>query len=42
MDDETLAGEYVRIILDDMAIPEKEKPLLIRYGIQALAGEEID
>jgi hypothetical protein len=42
MDDETLAGEYVRIISSAMEIPEEEKGILIRYGILALSGEEID
>ena len=42
MDDETLAGEYVRIISAATEIPEDEKGILIRYGILALSGEEID
>ena len=42
MDDETLAGEYVRMIWNAMEIPKEEKTVLIRYGMQALAGEEIE
>ncbi|MBE5956925.1 MAG: DNA repair exonuclease [Lachnospiraceae bacterium] len=42
MDDETLTGEFVRIVSAALEIPEEEKPVMIRYGLQALAGEEMD
>ena len=40
--EESLKGEYVRLISGAMEIPEEEKSVLIRYGIQALSGEEME
>lgn len=42
MDDETLTGEFVRLICMTTEIPEKEKVHLLRYGLQALSGEEME
>lgn len=39
--DESLKGEYVRQVMQDAALSDEEKMLIIRYGLQALAGEEI-
>lgn len=39
--DESLKGEFVRNVLAADDIPEEEKMAVIRYGIHALAGEEI-
>lgn len=39
--DETLKGEFVRNVLKAPDIAEEDKPKIIRYGIQALTGEEI-
>ncbi len=39
--DETLKGEFARTVLSSADIPEEDKPVIIRYGIQALLGEEI-
>ena len=38
--DESLKGEFVRKVLES-DMDEEEKNILIRYGIQALAGEEL-
>lgn len=39
--DETLKGEFVRNVLAATDIADEDKPKIIRYGIQALTGEEI-
>lgn len=39
--DESLKGEYVRQVMADAAIPEEDKKVVIRYGLQAIAGEEV-
>ncbi len=39
--DESLKGEFVRSVLDDVELDEDEKARIIRYGICALAGEEL-
>jgi hypothetical protein len=39
--DESLKGEYVRQVLSDESISEDEKKIIIRYGLQAIAGEEV-
>lgn len=39
--DESLKGEYVRQVMGDDSIPEEEKKIIIRYGLQAIAGEEV-
>jgi len=38
--DETLKGEFVRMI-QEADIPQKDKAEIIRFGILALAGEEL-
>lgn len=37
--DESLKGEYVRQVMSDAALSEEDKKIIIRYGLQALAGE---
>lgn len=39
--DESLKGEFVRQVMADDTIPEEEKEIVIRYGLLALAGEEV-
>ena len=39
--DESLKGEYVRTIMQDDKLTEEEKAIIIRYGLQAIAGEEV-
>lgn len=39
--DESLKGEYVRQVMADDSIPEEDKTIIIRYGLQAIAGEEV-
>ena len=39
--DMSLKGEYVRQVMADTSIPEEDKGTIIRYGLQAIAGEEI-
>ena len=39
--DESLKGEFVRQVLADENIDEEDKMKVIRFGLQALAGEEI-
>ncbi len=39
--DESLKGEFVRMVLADASLDEDEKSRIIRYGICALAGEEL-
>jgi DNA repair exonuclease SbcCD nuclease subunit len=39
--DESLKGEYVRQVLSDESLSEDEKKIIIRYGLQAIAGEEV-
>lgn len=38
--DESLKGEFVRQVMADASLTEEEKPIVIRLGLQALAGEE--
>ena len=39
--DESLKGEYVRQVMADDSIPDEDKKIIIRYGLQAIAGEEV-
>lgn len=39
--DESLKGEYVRQVMADTSISEEDKKIIIRYGLQAIAGEEV-
>lgn len=41
MMDESLKGEYVRIVMNDSNLSEEEKTIIVRYGLQAIAGEEV-
>lgn len=38
--DESLKGEFVRTVMTAEGLGEEEKAAIVRYGIQALAGEE--
>ena len=40
--DASLKGEFVRLLKSDESLSEEEKTLIIRCGIQALSGEEIE
>lgn len=40
--DESLKGEFVRQVKADETLDEKTKAAVIRYGLQALAGEDIE
>lgn len=39
--DKSLKGEFVRLILEDETIEEEDKKTIIRYGLQAIVGEEV-
>lgn len=39
--DESLKGEFVRTIMNDASISDEDKAVVIRYGLQAIAGEEV-
>ena len=39
--DESLKGEFVRMVMNASALGEEEKRTIIRYGLQAIAGEEV-
>lgn len=39
--DESLKGEYVRMIMQDATLSEEDKAIIIRYGLQVIAGEEV-
>lgn len=39
--DQSLKGEFVRQVMRDDSISEEDKSSVIRYGLQAIAGEEI-
>lgn len=39
--DQSLKGEYVRQVMADDSLPEEDKKIIIRYGLQAIAGEEV-
>lgn len=39
--DQSLKGEFVRQVMSDDSISEEDKRSVIRYGLQAIAGEEI-
>ena len=39
--DQSLKGEYVRKIMQDVTLSDTEKAVIIRYGLQAIAGEEV-
>ena len=41
MYDESLKGEFVRLVMADSELSEEEKGTVISYGLKALAGEEI-
>ncbi len=40
--DASLKGEFIRTVMSETTIDEEQKAEVIRYGIQALAGEDID
>ena len=39
--DASLKGEYVRMIMQDSTLSEEDKAIIIRYGLQVIAGEEV-
>lgn len=39
--DASLKGEYVRMIMQDSSLTEEDKAIIIRYGLQVIAGEEV-
>lgn len=39
--DESLKGEFVRQVMADDSIPGEDKKIIIRYGLLAIAGEEV-
>jgi hypothetical protein len=39
--DTSLKGEFVRQVMADETIHEEDKKTIIRYGLQAIAGEEV-
>lgn len=39
--DVSLKGEYVRQVMADDSLSEEDKKIVIRYGLQAIAGEEV-
>ena len=39
--DESLKGEFVRMVMKDTLVDEEDKKAIIRYGLQAIAGEEV-
>ncbi len=39
--DMSLKGEFVRQVMNDTALAEEDKKIIIRYGLQAIAGEEV-
>ena len=40
--DQSLKGEYIRLIMEDSSLDEVDKATIIRYGIQALTGKEME
>ena len=38
--EESLKGEFIRTVFNDTELSEQDKAVIIRYGLQALAGEE--
>lgn len=40
--DTSLKGEYVRQVMADDTISEEDKKIIIRYGLQAISGEEVE
>lgn len=38
--DESLRGEFVRLVMNDPAVPEEEKAAVIRCGFRAMDGED--
>ena len=39
--DKSLKGEFARLVMGDTSISEEDKKRIIRYGFQAIAGEEV-
>ena len=39
--DESLKGEFVRLVMNDNSINEEEKEKIIKYGLDALMGKEL-
>ncbi len=39
--DASLKGEFVRMVMNDSTLLEEDKKTIIRYGLQAISGEEV-
>lgn len=39
--DRSLKGEFARLVMEDPQLTEDDKKMIIRYGFQAIAGEEV-
>lgn len=39
--DKSLKGEFARLVMGDFALSEDDKKMILRYGFQAIAGEEV-
>jgi hypothetical protein len=39
--DESLKGEFVRQVMADASLTEDDKKIVVRYGLQAISGEEV-
>lgn len=39
--DESLKGEFVRMVMKEESLDEDDKKAIVRYGLQAIAGEEV-
>lgn len=39
--DRSLKGEFARLVMEDPQLSEDDKKMIIRYGFQAIAGEEV-
>lgn len=40
--DESLKGEFVRLVMNADDVSEEDKKIIIRYGLQAIVGDEIE
>ena len=40
--DQSLKGEYVRLVMGDDSLSDEEKKVIIRYGLCAISGEEVE
>ena len=40
--DQSLKGEFIRTVFGESTLSDEDKATIVRYGLQALAGEEAD